>query len=72
MPGDVRVLDLGRIKIVKIVNHRHLPTALAQQTVDQMRANKSRPAGYKNIFHSTFIIKRFVRECKNLRFACKS
>jgi len=34
VPGDIGVLDLGRVKVVKVVNNSYLPTVLGQQPVD--------------------------------------
>ena len=46
------MLDLRRIKIVKIINDSHLPATLSKQPVNKMRTDKSGTAGYKDIFHN--------------------
>ena len=47
MFGDIRTLDVWRVKIIKIVNDRDLPNALREQPIDKMRTNKSGSAGDK-------------------------
>ena len=47
MLGNVRVLDIRRVKIVKIIDDSDLPSAFTKQTVNKMRTDKSGPASNK-------------------------
>ena len=57
MFGNIGVFYLRRVKIVKIVNDSYLPAALAEQTINKMRANKSGTTCYEYVsfMHKTRI-----------------
>jgi hypothetical protein len=45
---EIGSLDLWRIKVVQVIDHRHVPAALGEQSVDQMRTYKTGTARYKD------------------------
>src|SRR5436190_7122722 len=56
MLGNIAVLYLWRVKIIKIVNNGNMPPTLGKKPVNKMRPNKSGSAGYENIFHQARIL----------------
>src|ERR1051326_2398644 len=51
MLAHILALQLRRVEIVEIINDRHTPTAFGQQTINQMRTDKTCAACDENIFH---------------------
>jgi hypothetical protein len=47
---NVAAFDLGRVKRIEIVDNGNFPNSFGQQTIDEMRPDKSGSASYQNMF----------------------
>lgn len=55
---EIGALYLRRIKVVEIIDDRHMPAAVVKKRIYQMRAYEPGPARYQNIFvHDLLMIR---------------
>ena len=52
MRRDIGAFDVGRVKVVEIIDRNDRAGIFREQIIDQMRADKTRAAGYKNFIHN--------------------
>ena len=52
MVANVVALDLGVVEIVEVVDYGDLFDVRGEQSIDEMRADETGAASYKNPFHA--------------------